>query len=89
VDDTRCRASGKSRLRRFATDADHDMISRQMDEAFFWNVSRDKVIRATLARLRREKPDAPLWERERIILEITAKYRMLRDRARSAPEPIM
>jgi hypothetical protein len=75
---------GGTRTGRFATDADHQQIAREMDEAFMWNVTRDREIRTTLKRLRETNSDVSSVERKRIVEEITAKYRMLASMARSS-----
>jgi hypothetical protein len=66
-----------------ASDADHQQIDREMDEAFGWNVTRNKEIQITLQRLRKAKPNASSAERQGIIELITAKYRKLMSEARS------
>ena len=55
-----------------------------MGEAFMWNVTRVREIRRLLKCLRKTNPNASTLERERIIKEITAKYRMLVSMARSS-----
>ena len=72
-----------------ASDADHQQIAREMDEAFRWNVMRNREIQITLQRLREAKPNASSVERRGIIEQITAKYRMLRSAARSGNERVM
>lgn len=69
---------------RVVSDAVHQQIDREMNEAFMWNVTRDREIRTTLKRLRETKLNASSVERERIIEAITAKYRMLVSTARSS-----
>ena len=67
---------------RVASDADHQQIKDEMDEAFMWNVTRNREIQMTLKRLRETKPNASSVECQRIIEAITAKYRMLRSSGR-------
>ena len=82
-------ASDGTRPRRMASDADHQQIDREMDEAFRWHVMRNKEVQITFQRLREAKPNASSVERKRIIEEITAKYRMLASAARSRNERVM
>ena len=77
-------AYGEPRPRRVASDADHQQIAREVDQAFMWNVTRDSEIRRMLKSLRETNPNASSLERERIIKEITAKYQMLVRMARSS-----
>jgi hypothetical protein len=60
-----------------------EQIDREMDEAFGWNVTRNREIQITLQRLREAKPNASSEERGRIIEAITARYRMFARKARS------
>jgi hypothetical protein len=66
------------------SDAAHQQIDREMDEAFGWNVTRNREIQITLERLRQAKPNASSVERQQIIEYITAKYRALASAARSS-----
>jgi hypothetical protein len=68
-----------------ASDADHEQIDREMNEAFGWNVMRNREIQITLQRLCETKPNASSVERSRIIEAITAKYRTLARKARNEP----
>ena len=74
--------SAGTRPRRVMSDAELQKIDREMDDAFMWNVTRNREIQTTLKRLRATKPNASSVERQRIIEAITAKYRMLRSSAR-------
>jgi predicted Fe-S protein YdhL (DUF1289 family) len=77
-------ADGGEDQRPRVSDAVHEQVAREMDEAFMWNVTRDSEIRRVLKRLRESDPNPPSVDRERIIKEITAKYRMLVSMARSS-----
>ena len=68
---------------RRASDADHQQIDREMNEAFGWNVMRNREIQITLERLRETHRNASAEERGRIIEAITARYRMFASKARS------